>query len=202
MNQKQPETLHIVPSGGFSSEVQALAKSLGYNDFKFYDDGIPSFKKLAEFPSEALAVIAAGSSELRMKIVQELPADTRFPTLIHKSVLLMDPSSTEIGKGTLIAAASVCTTNIQIGNFVVINLHCSIGHGCKIADFVSLMPGVRISGEVKIHQGAYLGSNAVILPNITIGENATIGAGAVVTKDVAANTTVAGVPAKPIITKS
>lgn len=44
--------------------------------------------------------------------------------------------------------------------------------------------------------GAYLGSNAVVLPNLTIGENATVGAGAVVTKDVPANTTVVGVPAK------
>ncbi|HNK75709.1 MAG TPA: DapH/DapD/GlmU-related protein, partial [Chitinophagales bacterium] len=44
--------------------------------------------------------------------------------------------------------------------------------------------------------GASIGSNATILCGITIGENALIGAGSVVTKDVAANTVVAGNPAK------
>ena len=198
MNQSHSEILHILPGGGFSSEVKALAKSLGYSRFEFYDDGIHSLKNTAEIPAQAVAVIAAGSSQLRYKSLNALPSSLQFPSLIHQSALIMDPDSTQIGKGTLIAAASVCTTNIRIGNFVVINLHCSIGHGCTIEDFASLMPGVRLSGEVTIKGGAYLGSNAVVLPNLTIGENATVGAGAVVTKDVPANTTVVGVPAKQI----
>jgi acetyltransferase-like isoleucine patch superfamily enzyme len=47
-----------------------------------------------------------------------------------------------------------------------------------------------------IKKGASIGSGATILCNITVGENALIGAGAVVTKDVPANTVVAGNPAK------
>ncbi len=37
-----------------------------------------------------------------------------------------------------------------------------------------------------------------MLPGVTIGDNAVVGAGSVVTKNVEANTVVAGDPAKPI----
>ena len=50
--------------------------------------------------------------------------------------------------------------------------------------------------ETHVKKGASIGSNATILAGITIGENALVGAGAVVTKDVPANTIVAGSPAR------
>lgn len=50
--------------------------------------------------------------------------------------------------------------------------------------------------ETFVKKGASIGSSATILCGVTIGENAIVGAGSVVTKDVPANTIVAGVPAK------
>jgi len=50
--------------------------------------------------------------------------------------------------------------------------------------------------ETFVKKGASIGSNATILAGITIGENALVGAGAVVTKDVAPNSIVAGSPAR------
>ena len=52
--------------------------------------------------------------------------------------------------------------------------------------------------ETIIEKGASVGSSATILCGITIGENAIVGAGSVVTKNVSANTIVAGNPAKVI----
>jgi acetyltransferase-like isoleucine patch superfamily enzyme len=49
---------------------------------------------------------------------------------------------------------------------------------------------------ILIKKGASIGSGATILSHVTIGENAIIGAGSVVTKDVPANTIVAGNPAR------
>lgn len=54
--------------------------------------------------------------------------------------------------------------------------------------------------ETFVKKGASIGSNATILCGVTIGENALVGAGAMVTKDVPANTVVAGNPAKIIKT--
>jgi acetyltransferase-like isoleucine patch superfamily enzyme len=50
-----------------------------------------------------------------------------------------------------------------------------------------------------VERGASIGSGAVIMCGIRIGEGARIGAGAVVTRDVAPGTTVAGVPARPLV---
>jgi acetyltransferase-like isoleucine patch superfamily enzyme len=50
--------------------------------------------------------------------------------------------------------------------------------------------------ETLVKTGASIGSGSVILCNVTIGENAIVGAGSVVTKDVPANTIVAGNPAR------
>jgi acetyltransferase-like isoleucine patch superfamily enzyme len=52
--------------------------------------------------------------------------------------------------------------------------------------------------ETYIKKGASVGSSSTIMCGVTVGENAIVGAGAVVTKDVPANTIVAGVPAKII----
>jgi NDP-sugar pyrophosphorylase family protein len=54
--------------------------------------------------------------------------------------------------------------------------------------------------KVTIGNRVYLGANSVVLPGVTIGDNAIIGAGSVVSKDVPANTVVAGVPAKYMCT--
>lgn len=51
-----------------------------------------------------------------------------------------------------------------------------------------------------VKKGTTIGSSVTLLGGITIGENAMIGAGSVVTKDVPANTVVAGNPARIIRT--
>lgn len=56
----------------------------------------------------------------------------------------------------------------------------------------------RQHAPLRIATGAYIGAGAIILPGITVGERAVVGAGAVVTRDVAADAVVAGVPAVPI----
>ena len=53
-----------------------------------------------------------------------------------------------------------------------------------------------IPAPITVGRNVWVGSNSTILSGVTIGDNAVIAAGAVVTKDVEANTVVGGVPAK------
>ena len=104
--------------------------------------------------------------------------------------------------------------NIAVGKGVFINACChfqdhggvTIGDGCQIGHNVvfatlnhGLSPEKRKStcpAPIVLGKNVWVGSNATILQGVTIGDNAVVAAGAVVTKDVAANTIVGGVPAK------
>lgn len=79
--------------------------------------------------------------------------------------------------------------DVSIGPEAVI---LTLGHDPQSLDFEDR------GGEVIIGNRAWIGFRAVILPGIKIGEGAVVGAGAVVTKDVAPFTIVAGNPARPI----
>lgn len=58
-----------------------------------------------------------------------------------------------------------------------------------------------VVGKITIGANSFIGARAMVLPGVNIGEEAVVGAMAVVTKDVEANSVVAGNPAKPILTK-
>ncbi|MCY4264275.1 MAG: serine O-acetyltransferase [Gammaproteobacteria bacterium] len=81
-----------------------------------------------------------------------------------------------------------------------------IGETTKIEDNVSILQQVTLGGtgneqgdrHPKIMSGVMIAAGAKVLGNITVGESAKIGAGSVVLHDVAAHTTVVGVPAKPV----
>jgi acetyltransferase-like isoleucine patch superfamily enzyme len=55
---------------------------------------------------------------------------------------------------------------------------------------------------VNIGNACWIGAGAIILPGVTVGDGARIGAGAVVLNDVPPSTTVAGVPARPLVQES
>lgn len=114
----------------------------------------------------------------------------------------------EIQKGATIGKNCKISSHSFICEGVHIEDNVFVGHGVMFTN--DLFPrATNLDGspqteadwkliETKVKKGASIGSNATILCGITIGENALIGAGSVVTKDVAPNTVVAGVPARII----
>ena len=52
--------------------------------------------------------------------------------------------------------------------------------------------------DITIGDNVWIGGNVLVCPGVTIGNNAVVAAGAVVVKNVEANTVVGGVPAKLI----
>ena len=90
------------------------------------------------------------------------------------------------------------TTNIELGCHVIVNLACTIGHDSILEDFVTIAPGVNISGNVTIGTGTDLGTGSKIIQGISVGSWTVVGAGAVVNRELPANVTAVGVPAKII----
>jgi len=124
----------------------------------------------------------------------------------------------EIGDYTKVGAFVEIQKNARIGARCKISSHTFVCEGVSIEDNVfvghnvafindSFPRATAAGGELqtekdwkvertRVKKGASIGSGATILANVTIGENAMVGAGSVVTKDVPANTVVAGNPAR------
>jgi sugar O-acyltransferase (sialic acid O-acetyltransferase NeuD family) len=141
-------------------------------------------------------VLAIGNGKTRKLIADRIKDLCTFPTLIHPSVSLNE--SIKIDKGCMISANVIFTTDISIGKHVFINVNSNIMHDVEIQDFSTIFLGVNIAGGVKVKSCTEIGSGSTLIPYSTVGENTIVGAGSVVTRDIPANCTAVGSPAKPI----
>ena len=123
---------------------------------------------------------------------------------VDPSFRMFPPFYTDFGKnihlGKNVFINSACQFQDQGGIFIGDN--CLIGPGTMIATLNHYPDPERRQGmthaPVVIGKNVWTGAHVTILPGVTIGDNAIVAAGAVVAKDVPADTIVGGVPAKAI----
>ena len=85
---------------------------------------------------------------------------------------------------------------VEIGKHVMISSNCSISSVTHPVDAARRASQPLLMKPVRIEDNVWIGMGVVILPGVTIGADAVVGAGAVVTRDVPAQTVVVGNPAR------
>lgn len=208
--------LIIIGAGGLGRETAWTAERINsvnpeWNILGFIDDNpeiqgkvfdgykvIGTLEKVADYP-DAYYVCAVGSARVRRLIVKKVKsiAPVKFATLIDPACVYCKERTT-IGEGCIICANTYITVDISIGSHVYFGADGTIGHDAVIADFVTCYPGVNVSGSTNIGSGCEFGAGTVIIQGLSVGENTVVGAGAVVVRDLPADCTAVGTPAKPI----
>lgn len=119
--------------------------------------------------------------------------------------------NTKIGDGTRIGSFCDIGKDVVIGKNCVVQAHVTISNACRLGDNVFIGPNSSLLNDrfpnsgcltpSVIEENVVVGGCVTVLPNVTVGKNSIVAAGSVVTKDVAAETVVKGVPAEKMMTR-
>lgn len=203
----------IIGAKGFAKELLEVCHQLGETkQLAFYDDvssDLPEklYGRFEILSSETAAksyfkntdnrfALGLGNPVLRKKMAEQ------FTNWGGELISLISPKAhigsfgVEIASGATILTGATITNEVKIGKGLLMYPNAIITHDCILGDFIELSPGATILGNCTIQALSQIGANATILSGIRISEQCTVGAGAVVTKDVEANKTVKGIPAK------
>ena len=162
----------VIGAGGLAREIRWLIEEINEanNQFKFIGYIVSDLKKLKDTDSKELVLgdftwfdnleekidvcIGIGNPKDRLAVGNTLSKNKNinFPNLLHPSVRFQK-STCSFGKGIVICANTVLTSNIQIDDFALINLSCVIGHESKIGAGSVINSVAKISGGVKIGKG-------------------------------------------------
>lgn len=178
------------------------------NLLEHLDAGIP-----LRWGTEAFSLMSATCRET-MRVTARLNASFHTPEEIIE--LMSELTGKSVDASFRLFPPFYCDfgKNITLGKNVFINACCcfqdqggiTVGDGAYIGHRVVLatlnhgfLPEDRNTNypaPIRLGKNVWIGSGATVLQGVTIGDNAVVAAGAVVTKDVAPNTVVGGVPAR------
>ena len=208
------KNLLIIGARGFGREVFNLAKqSIAYNKEYlikgFLDDKYDALQGFENYPKiispvenyviqeEDVFICALGDVNFKNSYVQIiLNKGGEFINLIHPTVILN--TNVRLGKGLILLNNVVISNDCVLGNFVSVQPFSVIGHDSKIGDYCHLNAYSFMGGYSVLEPSVTLHTKATILPNIKVKENAIVGAMSLVIRNVPANVTVFGIPAKKL----
>ena len=159
--------------------------------------GLPvlgSIAQLGEVKHDAI-VVTIGNNRTRARIFSSAQrGGERFLNAVHPTAVLAP--DVQLGGGVVVCAHVVVNTGTLIGDNVILNTGCTVDHHNHIASHAHVAPGGHLGGDVHLGEGVMIGIGAAVIPGRFVGEWAVVGAGAAVVKDVPAQSTAVGVPAR------
>jgi sugar O-acyltransferase (sialic acid O-acetyltransferase NeuD family) len=119
------------------------------------------------------------------------------PTFIHPAATVSGPP--RIGRGGFIAAQASVLPVTELGDYITMAPHSSIGHHCRMERYGFLAAGSVILGNVTLEEGVWIGGGATVRERVRIAPWTIVGAQSAVISNIdEPGSVVAGVPARPI----
>jgi len=193
--------LFVYGASGHGKVVADIALQCGYTVCGYIDDGkgkdALSFDAfLAKHPG-AFVALGIGINTARSEVFKRLKQhNIRLVTLVHPSAVIA--KSARIGEGSVVMGGAVVNPDALIERGCIINSSAVVEHDNVIDEFVHISPGVALAGDVNVGAYAHVGIGASVIQGIRIGSHTIVGAGSAVIRDLPANVTAVGVPAKVI----
>lgn len=117
-----------------------------------------------------------------------------FMTLVHPTACI--GFNTVIGMGSVICPYTVVSTNVILGDFVMVNTGGTyVAHDARVGEYSTVSPLASILGYACVGKRVLLAAGSCILPSAVVEDDAIIGAGAIVHKKAEAGATYIGNPA-------
>ncbi len=193
---------------GYFSEMAELCENAGYSIFGVVDVKNPKTEynylgddetvlKNAELYKHIPIVLSPDSPRIREELY------TRYKEKGFSFAVVISPrafvsENIIIQEGCVIQRGCNISSNVALGKCVKINIMANIMHDVSIGEYTTIAPSAVVLGRCQIGTNCYIGANSTILPELIVKDGAVVGAGAVVTKDVSEQKTVAGVPAREL----
>lgn len=162
--------LLILGAGGFATEVEELARSLGYNNIAFLDDSpdkarcSPIIGKMEDCAllkkTYKNAIVALGDNAQRCFWHKKLETLGYLVPSLISSCSYVSPNAV-ISKGCIIRQFCVVGRNVRLGSATILNIGVKVDHDCSIGDFSHLLIGSVARGCISLPPFTLVNANEV-----------------------------------------
>ena len=191
----------LIGNGGHAREVMSIMQErmVCFVDDEYYDNNYDNETKECDDnnndshtwilpiskldPTEFCVMVCIGDSQTRKSVVSRLPTGIQYFSFIHPTAVIQ-PSDQIIGQGTFIGPFCSVISTKRLGSHSILVRASHIGHDCETGDYLSMMPGSILSGNVGVGECVYLGAQSCVKQNVTITHNVVVGMGTIVIRDI------------------
>ncbi len=193
-------------AGGHGQVVADAARCAGWTVLGFLDDQRPQGDDTLLGPvlggrgwcrghREVAIALGIGSNAVRQQIAEELLLmGVSLATVVHPSAVVS--RAAQLGPGVAVLALAVVNAGARVERGAIVNSAAVVEHDVVVGSFAHVSPNATLAGAARLGDLSQLGAGACALPGVSIGPRCIVGAGAVVTRDVPANSVCMGVPAR------
>lgn len=165
------KTLLIVGAGSFSTEVDELARHIGYSCIAFLDDNpssaccapvVGTMDQIGELRSQYdTAIVALGNNENRLKYHNMLKQfGYNIPVLIHPTAYVSPDA--ELSPGCIVRTKAVVSRYVKLGEAVIVNVGALIDHDVVIGEGTHVLMGAVVRNKVTVAPMTWIPSNRVV----------------------------------------